>query len=46
MRISHDIRRSAANPETNDEIATGLRQKSQEFTARGGRIYIPVETGQ
>ncbi|GII42004.1 phosphomethylpyrimidine synthase ThiC [Planotetraspora phitsanulokensis] len=38
MRISRDI----ADKYGHDEIEAGLKAKAEEFTAGGGRIYLPV----
>ncbi|HUY60627.1 MAG TPA: phosphomethylpyrimidine synthase ThiC [Candidatus Dormibacteraeota bacterium] len=44
MRISQDVRRYAADHGLEDEQAlrAGLAEKAAEFTAAGGRIYLPV----
>jgi phosphomethylpyrimidine synthase len=50
MRISHDVRKYAQDHPAPDDptgadtdtINKGLRQKAEEFTANGSRIYIPV----
>ena len=46
MRISHDIRRNAESEAVDDDITIGMRQKADEFTAQGSRIYIPVQANQ
>jgi phosphomethylpyrimidine synthase len=33
---------TAGEAQSDEEVAAGLRQKAAEFTARGGRIYLPV----
>ncbi|MBI3688364.1 MAG: phosphomethylpyrimidine synthase ThiC [Actinobacteria bacterium] len=44
MKITHEIRRVAAAQGVSEEevLAAGMQQKSVEFTAHGGRIYLPV----
>jgi phosphomethylpyrimidine synthase len=43
MRISRDIRDGAAAGDgSSDLVSQGLAQKAAEFTAGGGRIYLPV----
>ena len=46
MRISHDVRRYAEEHSLPDAeaVEVGMRQKSEEFTRQGSRIYIPVST--
>ena len=46
MRISHDVRRYAQEHAITDAdaIEIGVREKSEEFTKHGNRIYIPVTT--
>lgn len=44
MRISQDVRKYAADHglETAEALEAGMREKAEEFTASGGRIYLPV----
>ncbi|MEO3871673.1 phosphomethylpyrimidine synthase ThiC [Nonomuraea sp. B12E4] len=44
MRISHDVRRYAAEHGMSEEAAleAGLAEKAEEFTRRGASIYLPV----
>ena len=45
MKISHGIRESFGDetPVTGeDEIEAGMRAKAEEFTASGGRVYLPL----
>ncbi len=44
MRISQDVRRYAADHGLQDEQAlrVGMAEKAAEFSAGGGRIYVPV----
>jgi phosphomethylpyrimidine synthase len=44
MRISADVRAYAAEHglSTVEAIETGMKEKSDEFTAAGGRVYLPV----
>ncbi len=44
MRISQDVRAYAAERglDSADAIEAGLREKAAEFTASGGRVYLPV----
>jgi phosphomethylpyrimidine synthase len=44
MRISQDIRDeygSADSQAALAEMASGMREKSQEFLASGGKVYLP-----
>ncbi|MGJ6965322.1 phosphomethylpyrimidine synthase ThiC [Streptosporangium sp. G11] len=45
MRISHDVRRFAEERGLTDAEAleAGMREKSEEFSREGGRVYLPVE---
>ncbi|HET9691163.1 MAG TPA: phosphomethylpyrimidine synthase ThiC [Acidimicrobiales bacterium] len=45
MRISRDIRDADAARHQAEEVRVGLARKAAEFTAGGGRIYLPVEEG-
>lgn len=40
MKISHDIRRDHGG--TQDEIESGMAEKSREFAASGNRVYLPL----
>ena len=44
MRISHDVRRYAADRGVNEDAAltVGLAEKAAEFKARGSRVYVPL----
>jgi phosphomethylpyrimidine synthase len=44
MRISADVRAYAAEHglSTVEAIETGMKEKSDEFTAAGGKVYLPV----
>lgn len=44
MRISHDLRRYAEEHGLTDAeaLAAGMAEKSQEFTRRGGALYLPI----
>ncbi|SDJ54410.1 phosphomethylpyrimidine synthase [Nonomuraea jiangxiensis] len=44
MRISHDVRRYAAEHGVSEEEAleAGLAEKAEEFTRRGSSIYLPL----
>ncbi|GAA4065464.1 phosphomethylpyrimidine synthase ThiC [Actinomadura miaoliensis] len=44
MKITQDVRRYAeerALPES-EALAAGMREKAAEFTASGGRVYLPI----
>jgi phosphomethylpyrimidine synthase len=44
MRISQDIRDEYGSAEAQAALAdraTGMREKSQEFLASGGKVYLP-----
>ncbi|WP_304609554.1 phosphomethylpyrimidine synthase ThiC [Planomonospora sp. ID67723] len=45
MRISHDVRRFAEERGLTDDEALreGMREKAEEFSREGGRVYLPVE---
>jgi phosphomethylpyrimidine synthase len=45
MRISQDVRKYAAEKGLADEAAlqAGMAEKSAEFAAQGGRVYLPVQ---
>ncbi|AWS42881.1 phosphomethylpyrimidine synthase ThiC [Streptosporangium sp. 'caverna'] len=45
MKISHDVRRFAEERGLTDAEAleAGMREKSEEFSREGGRVYLPVE---
>ena len=44
MRISHDVRAYAEEHglTTPEAIEAGMAEKSEEFTTRGSRVYLPV----
>ncbi len=44
MKITQDVRRFAAEHGVDERTAleTGMREKAEEFVAKGGRIYLPV----
>ena len=44
MRISADVRAYAEEHgmSTEEALETGMLEKSAEFTAAGGRVYLPV----
>ncbi|GII97405.1 phosphomethylpyrimidine synthase ThiC [Sinosporangium siamense] len=44
MKISHDVRRFAEERGLNtvEALEAGMREKSEEFTRSGGRVYLPV----
>jgi phosphomethylpyrimidine synthase len=44
MRISQDVRKYAAEHGIDEEsaIRLGMQEKSSEFAAHGGRVYLPV----
>jgi phosphomethylpyrimidine synthase len=44
MKITQDVRRYAEEHGLNatDALDAGMREKADEFTARGGRVYLPV----
>ncbi|SDG72927.1 phosphomethylpyrimidine synthase [Sinosporangium album] len=44
MKISHDVRRFAEERglTTVEAIEAGMKEKSEEFTGSGGRVYLPV----
>ncbi len=44
MKITQDVRKYAADHglETAEAVDAGLREKAEEFAARGARIYLPV----
>jgi phosphomethylpyrimidine synthase len=45
MKISHGIRESFGDETAltgEDEIEAGMRAKAEEFTASGGRVYLPL----
>ncbi|MFC7642518.1 phosphomethylpyrimidine synthase [Streptosporangium lutulentum] len=46
MKISHDVRRFAEERGLTDAEAleAGMREKSEEFSREGGRVYLPVES--
>jgi phosphomethylpyrimidine synthase len=44
MRISQDIRDEYGSAESQAalaEMAAGMREKSEEFLAAGGKVYLP-----
>ncbi|MFP3637204.1 hypothetical protein, partial [Bacillus sp. SIMBA_033] len=44
MRISQDIRDEFGSAQSQEAIAgiyAGMREKSQEFLAAGGKVYLP-----
>jgi phosphomethylpyrimidine synthase len=45
MRISQDVRRYAEEKGLAEEaaLAAGMAEKSAEFAAQGGRVYLPVQ---
>ncbi|WP_440071430.1 phosphomethylpyrimidine synthase ThiC [Streptosporangium sp. OZ121] len=45
MRISHDVRRFAEERGLTgaEALEAGMREKSEEFSREGGRVYLPVE---
>ncbi|MQA94896.1 MAG: phosphomethylpyrimidine synthase ThiC [Streptosporangiales bacterium] len=44
MKITQDVRRYAAEHGVSDQeaLTAGMREKSEEFQAGGGRVYLPV----
>jgi phosphomethylpyrimidine synthase len=44
MKITQDVRAYAAAQgiSENDALAAGMQEKSEEFKASGGRVYLPV----
>ncbi|MEV6865146.1 phosphomethylpyrimidine synthase ThiC [Streptosporangium subroseum] len=46
MKISHDVRRFAEERGLTDAEAleAGMREKSEEFSREGGRVYLPVKS--
>ena len=44
MKITQDVRRYAEEHGVSeqDAIATGMREKAEEFAEQGGRIYLPI----
>ncbi|WP_329079674.1 phosphomethylpyrimidine synthase ThiC [Streptosporangium sp. NBC_01469] len=45
MKISHDVRRFAEERGLTgvEALEAGMREKSEEFSREGGRVYLPVE---
>jgi phosphomethylpyrimidine synthase len=45
MKITQDVRRYAEEHglAAQDALDAGMREKAEEFTAHGGRIYLPME---
>jgi phosphomethylpyrimidine synthase len=45
MKITQDVRRYAEEHGMDEThaLAAGMREKSEEFSAQGGRIYLPIE---
>ncbi|MBX6371078.1 MAG: phosphomethylpyrimidine synthase ThiC [Acidothermus sp.] len=45
MKISQDLRKYAQEKGVDEQTAIelGMREKAAEFTAHGGRVYLPVE---
>ncbi|MBI1383278.1 MAG: phosphomethylpyrimidine synthase ThiC [Planctomycetaceae bacterium] len=46
MRITEDVRKFAAEKGIEDQeaVAAGLREKSEQFRAVGGELYVPVRS--
>lgn len=46
MRITEDVRKFAAEKglEDQDAVAAGLREKSEQFRAVGGELYVPLRS--
>jgi phosphomethylpyrimidine synthase len=44
MKITQDVRKYAQEHGVDDEaaLAEGMREKAEEFTAQGGRLYLPL----
>jgi phosphomethylpyrimidine synthase len=42
MKITQDVRDYAAKQNTDAMLEAGMAQKSEEFRARGGNIYLPA----
>ncbi|WP_371540585.1 hypothetical protein OG210_14670 [Streptomyces sp. NBC_00466] len=40
MKISQDIRREHGGSQ--EEIESGMAEKSKEFAASGNRVYLPI----
>jgi phosphomethylpyrimidine synthase len=45
MKITQDVRKYAEEHGMDDAqaLAAGMEEKAQEFSAQGGRIYLPIE---
>ena len=46
MRITEDVRKFAAEKglEDQDAVTAGLREKSEQFRAEGGELYVPLRS--
>jgi phosphomethylpyrimidine synthase len=46
MKISHDVRKFAAERglTESEALEVGMKEKSEEFSREGGRVYLPVES--
>ena len=42
MRITQDIRDEYGSADPQAALAAGMREKSSEFIASGGKVYLPV----
>jgi len=47
MKITQDVRRYAAEHGLGEDqaLAAGMREKSEQFRATGGRVYLPMAPG-
>ncbi|TDC95266.1 phosphomethylpyrimidine synthase ThiC [Actinomadura sp. 7K507] len=47
MKITRDVRRYAGERglAEDEAVATGMREKAEEFKAAGGRVYLPLSPG-